>query len=91
MGHQVLDKARIAVRFRSGAEGLWEARAHTCARSDDGVVIVDVWQSREDFQTMMDDPEFKENLRAAGVTEPQLVEVYEVHASIPQTSSYKEA
>src|SRR5215208_4646666 len=27
MGHQVLDKARIAVRFRSGAEGLWEARA----------------------------------------------------------------
>jgi hypothetical protein len=59
--------------------------SHTCARSDDGVVIVDVWQSREDFQTMMDDPEFQKNLQAAGwpTEQPQLVEVYEVHASIP--------
>ena len=33
--------------------------SHTCARgADDGVVIVDVWQSREDFEKMMDDPEF---------------------------------
>src|SRR5919107_5649616 len=58
--------------------------SHTCARADDGVVIVDVWHSREDFQKMMDDPEFQKNLEAAGwPTKPQLVEVYEVHASIP--------
>jgi hypothetical protein len=47
-------------------------------------VIVDVWQSREEFQKMMDDPEFQKNLDAAGwPSQPQLVEVYEVHASIP--------
>jgi hypothetical protein len=33
---------------------------------------------------MMHDPEFQKNLQAAGYpTEPLLVEVYEVHASIP--------
>jgi quinol monooxygenase YgiN len=48
------------------------------------VVIVDVWHSREAFQKMMDDPEFQKNLEAAQwPTEPQLIEVYEVHASIP--------
>ena len=58
--------------------------SHTCAWADDGVVIVDVWHSREDFQKMMDDPEFQENLDAARwPTEPWLVEVYEVHAGIP--------
>jgi quinol monooxygenase YgiN len=58
--------------------------SHMCARSNDGIVIVDVWQSREDFQKMMDDPEFQKNLEAAGwPTEPQLVEVYEVHTTIP--------
>jgi hypothetical protein len=58
--------------------------SHTCARAEDGVVIVDVWQSRDDFQKMMIDPEFQKNLEAAGwPSQPQLVEVYEVHASIP--------
>jgi hypothetical protein len=58
--------------------------SHTCARAAGGMVIVDVWHSREDFQKMMDDPEFQKNLEASGYpTEPQLVEVYEVHATIP--------
>ena len=58
--------------------------SHTCARAADGIVIVDVWQSREDFQKMMDDPEFQKNLEAAGwPSEPQSVEVYEVHTTIP--------
>ena len=57
--------------------------SHTCARADDGMVIVDVWESAQDFWKMMDDPEFQKNLEAAGVEVPQLVEVYEVHASIP--------
>jgi hypothetical protein len=51
--------------------------SHTCARAD-------VWHSREDFQKMMNDPEFQKNLEAAGwPTRPQLLEVSEVHASIP--------
>jgi heme-degrading monooxygenase HmoA len=48
------------------------------------MVIVDVWHSREDFQKMTEDPEFRENMQAAGhPSEPQLVEVYEAHATIP--------
>jgi hypothetical protein len=58
--------------------------SHTCAQADDGIVIVDVWQSKEDFQKMVDDPEFQKNTQAAGwPTEPQLLEIYEVHATIP--------
>ena len=58
--------------------------SHTCARAHDGIVIVDVWESRESFQNMMDDPEFQKNTEAAGwPTEPQLVKVHEVHATIP--------
>jgi heme-degrading monooxygenase HmoA len=58
--------------------------SQTCARANDGIVIVDVWQSREDFQKMMEDPEFQKNLESAGwPTEPQLVQIYEVHATIP--------
>jgi hypothetical protein len=58
--------------------------SHTCARAADGIVVVDLWHSREDFQKMMDDPQFQKNLEAARwPTEPQLLEVYEVYASIP--------
>jgi hypothetical protein len=48
------------------------------------MVIVDVWHSREDFQKMMEDSVFQKNLQAAGYpSEPQLVEVYQTHATIP--------
>ena len=57
--------------------------SHTCARADYGMVVVDVWESAEDFQKMMNDPEFQKNLEASGTPEPQLVEIYEVHATIP--------
>ena len=58
--------------------------SHACAPADDGMVIVDVWHSREDFQKMTEDPEFLENLQAARYpSEPQLVEVYDAHATIP--------
>ena len=58
--------------------------SHTCARADAGIVIADVWHSKEDFQKMIDDPEFRKNTEAAGwPTEPQLLEIYEVHATIP--------
>jgi quinol monooxygenase YgiN len=61
-----------------------QRKYHTCARAHDGVVIVDVWHSREDFQKMMNAPEFQKNLEAAGwPSRPQLLEVCEVHANIP--------
>jgi hypothetical protein len=57
--------------------------AHTCAGTDDGMVIVDVWESEEDLRAMMDDPEFKQNLRDSGTPEPHSVDVWPVHTSIP--------
>jgi hypothetical protein len=32
--------------------------AHTCVGTDDGMVIVDVWESEEDLRAMLGDPEF---------------------------------
>jgi hypothetical protein len=57
--------------------------SHTCARAEHGMVLVDVWESEEDLRKMLDDPEFQKNLEASRAPEPQLVEVYEVHATIP--------
>lgn len=58
--------------------------SHTCARTDDGMVVVDVWYSEEDFRRMMDDPAFRNNVEAAGwPTKPKVTDVYEVHATIP--------
>jgi hypothetical protein len=57
--------------------------AHTCVGTDDGMVIVDVWESEEDFRAMMDDPEFQQNLSDSGTPDPDSVVVLPVHASIP--------
>ena len=57
--------------------------SHTCARADHGMVIVDVWESAEDLEKMLDDPAFQKNLKASGTPKPQLFEVYQLHATIP--------
>jgi quinol monooxygenase YgiN len=56
---------------------------HACARTDDGMVIVDVWESEEHLRAMLDDPEFQQNLRDSGTPEPDSLEVWSVHASVP--------
>jgi heme-degrading monooxygenase HmoA len=56
---------------------------HVRAGTEDGMVIVDLWDSREDFEEMMNDPEFQENLKRAGTPDPDSLEVYEVHATVP--------
>ncbi len=62
-------------RKRAEAPSLGPRLSHTCARADDGVVIVDVWQSREDFQEMMDDPEFAQKSGSANFALDTLSEV----------------
>ena len=57
--------------------------AHTCVGTDYGMVIVDVWESEEDVRAMRDDPEFQRNLRDSGTPDPDSVDVWPVHASIP--------
>ena len=56
---------------------------HVRTRADDGLVLVDLWDSREDFDAMVNDPEFLKNRQESGTPEPDSLEVFEVHATIP--------
>jgi hypothetical protein len=47
-----------------------------CAATDDGMVIVDVWESEEDFRAMKADAEFQQNLRDSGTPEPDTLDVW---------------
>jgi hypothetical protein len=53
---------------------------HICARGENEVVIVDLWETEEDPRSMQENPEFLQNLEAAGwPSEP----IYRLHATIP--------
>jgi steroid delta-isomerase-like uncharacterized protein len=56
--------------------------SHTCARTADGMVIVDVWETAEDFRAMMADPAFQQNLRDSGTPEPDRIDAWPIYASI---------
>jgi hypothetical protein len=60
--------------------------SHMCAATDDGMVIVDVWESEEDFRAMKADAEFQQNLRDSGTPEPDTLDVWPVHASVPYSA-----
>jgi hypothetical protein len=47
------------------------------------VVIVDLWQTEEDLQSMLENPEFLRNLEAAGWPSEPIEKIYQVHATIP--------
>jgi hypothetical protein len=52
---------------------------HVCARTDSGIVIVDVWASREDLlRGVVDNDEFQARWSDAGWPE-EVVDVYEIH------------
>ncbi len=53
--------------------------AHTCSKTDDGIVIVDVWESGEQWQAFMDDPAARGAMEAAGMTAPASVEILDTH------------
>ena len=46
-------------------------------------MIVDVWESAEDFYKMMNDPVFQSPEAAGWQPKPQVLEIYEVHNTIP--------
>lgn len=56
---------------RQGA--LW----HSIARTPDGVIAVDVWESADALQGVLADPEIQQALERGELPEPQ-VEVYEL-------------
>jgi hypothetical protein len=57
--------------------------AHICARGDNEVVIVGLWETEEDLRSMQENPEFLQNLEAAGWPSEPIEQIYQVHATIP--------
>ena len=53
--------------------------SHVAGATADGICVVDVWQSRADFDRFMQE-QLGEQLGRAGVPQPHIVE-FEVHAS----------
>jgi hypothetical protein len=56
---------------------------HVFARGENGAVVVDLWESEEDFNRMVDDPEFERNVEAADWPGEPEVEIFQVHATMP--------
>jgi heme-degrading monooxygenase HmoA len=57
--------------------------AHICARGENEMVIVDLWETEEDLRSMQENPEFLRNLEAAGFPSDPTETIYQVHATIP--------
>ena len=51
--------------------------SHVAARTANGLTMTDIWESAEQLQAYMADPEFDSALQQAGFPEPR-VEVYQV-------------
>lgn len=51
--------------------------AHIAARTDDGVLVINLWETDEGRHRMAEEPEIQEALRAAGLPQP-LFEGFEV-------------
>ena len=56
--------------------------SHTCARSGDGMVIVDIWESEDAYQEMMNDPEFQALMVGNPTGPADAIQVCEVHSTI---------
>ena len=56
---------------------------HLFARGGNGAVVVDLWESEDDFRRMFDDPDFKRNVASSDWPSEPEVEIYQVHANMP--------
>jgi alpha-beta hydrolase superfamily lysophospholipase len=56
---------------------------HVFAQGEGGAVVVDLWENEEDFQRMVDDPEFQRNVEAANWPSEPEVDIFQVHATMP--------
>jgi quinol monooxygenase YgiN len=53
-------------------------QVHVTARTDDGIVIYDVWDSHGDIAQFTENPDFQKAIEAVDLPQPE-VAVYEVH------------
>jgi hypothetical protein len=61
-----------------GVTGQRPPLSHACVRTDDGMMIVDVWESEEALQAFIDDPRFRAVIDSTEFPEPQ-VRILRVH------------
>jgi hypothetical protein len=46
--------------------------AHTCTKTADGLVIIDAWDSADDWRAMADGEAFQTSLEESGLPEPEV-------------------
>jgi len=52
---------------------------HSCSKTDDGIVIVDVWEDAATWQAAFGSAEAQAAFQQAGIPEPTSVEIYPTH------------
>jgi hypothetical protein len=62
-------------------EGNAQPQAHYVCRTDDGMMVVDVWTSEDEARAFLDSPIWREALDRAGIPQPE-VRVYPLHRGI---------
>jgi hypothetical protein len=75
------DPADLAARYHRQFAMLMEAAggtppegmlAHTCTRTTDGLLIVDAWESGEQWRAMADTDAFRNSIAESGLPEPHV-------------------
>jgi hypothetical protein len=80
------DKAHDLIMSRGGAVSAGELRHH-CARSNDALYIIGVWESREAVVARWSSGEFKSLLASVGFpSTPSEMTILELHAIEPPIS-----
>jgi hypothetical protein len=77
-GIALYDRAHPKVMALVGSGKYPGLIVHACARTEDGIVVTDVWESAAQWQALFADPEVVEGFKELGVPEPE-VEIRPLH------------
>jgi hypothetical protein len=75
------DPADLAARYHRQFTALMDAAgdappegllAHTCTQTEDGLVIVDAWESADQWRAMAESDAFRNSIAESGLPEPQV-------------------
>ena len=73
------DKVVELMHLTPGAAGAPGSLFHWVAATDDGIVVTDVWETREQFESFAQD-QIGTNTQAAGFPGPPELTFYDVHS-----------
>jgi hypothetical protein len=58
-------------------------KLHVFAHGDNGAVVIDLWETEEDFRRMVDAADFKQNVAASNWPSEPEIAIYHIHATMP--------